>query len=219
MLSSAQTEPARYTLSEEIASSLTHGIGIILAIVGLVLLIVFATLRGEPPHIASATIFGASLVLMYTASTLYHGIQSPVAKPIFRVIDHCSIFVLIAGSYTPFTLISLHGSLGWTMFAIIWVVAFLGIIYKVYLSHKWKRGSLVFYLAMSWALLLAIKPLIASVQTGGLVLLFLGGLFYTGGTVFYLWRRLPYHHAIWHMFVLAGSICHYFSVLLYVMPS
>jgi hemolysin III len=210
--------PSRYSRGEEIANSLTHGLGIVLAVAGLVVLIVFAALYGNAWHIVSCSIFGAALILLYLASTLYHAIQHPAAKPILRILDHSAILVLIAGTYTPITLVSLHGPWGWTLFGVIWALATLGILIETTRLRRYRAGLLALYVIMGWAVVAAVKPMTHNVGAGGLWLLLSGGLAYTGGIVFYLWERLPYNHAIWHLFVLAGSALHYFAILLYVIP-
>jgi hemolysin III len=209
---------SRYSHGEEIASSLSHAIGIVLSIAGLAVLAAFAALHGGVWRIVSVSIYGTTLILLYTASTLYHGVPNPGAKPILRLLDHSAIFLLIAGTYTPYTLISLRGPWGWSLFALIWTLAVIGIA----LEMRQVRNRIVaamLYLGMGWVGIVAIKPLIASLAPGGLWLMFAGGLCYTLGVPFYLWKRLPYNHALWHLFVLAGSALQFFSILLYVLPS
>lgn len=208
----------RYTTGEEIANSLTHGLGIVLSITGLVVLTAFASLFGTVWHIVSCSIYGATQILLYTASTLYHSIPLPRAKAVLRVLDHSAVFLLIAGTYTPFLLVNLRGPWGWALFGVIWSLAIVGIALQGILIRQKTWVTTLPYLAMGWVALVGLKPLFESVAPGGLVLLFTGGLAYTVGTVFYVWRRLPYHHAIWHGFVLAGSVCHFFAILFYVIP-
>lgn len=207
-----------YTLGEEVAHALTHGLGVVLAIAGLTVMVARATLYGDAWHIVGAAIFGTTLVLMYTASTLYHSIPLPRAKKVLRVIDHSTIYLLIAGTYTPLTLVTLNGTVGWTLFGVVWGLALVGVVFKIFSTGRFEKLSLFIYLAMGWCVLVVIKPLIQTMPTGGLVLLVAGGLAYSGGVVFYLWERLRYHHAIWHGFVLAGSVLQYFAVLFYVIP-
>ena len=209
-----------YTLGEEIAHSVTHGVGILLSIGGLAVLVAFAALRGDAWHIVGCSIFGATLVLAYTASTVYHAIPGsfPRAKKVLRVLDHAAIYLLIAGTYTPFTLVNLRGPWGWTLFGVVWGMAVLGIVFKATLIGRLRVLSVAFYVVMGWLVLIAARPLGQSVALGGLVLLIAGGVVYTLGVAFYAWTRLPYHHAIWHGFVLAGSTLHFFAVLLYVVP-
>jgi len=208
----------QYTTREEIANSITHGLGILLSIAGLVILCVLACRHGDTWHIVSCTIFGSTLVLLYTASTLYHGIPHPRAKKILRVIDHSAIFLLIAGTYTPFTLVNLRGPWGWSLFGSIWGLALLGIILELTPLRRLRLLSLILYVGMGWAVVVAAKPLLESVAPQGLLLLAAGGLAYTLGIIFYVWRSLPHHHAIWHLFVLTGSVLHFFAVLFYVIP-
>jgi len=215
---SVKMEAARYTPGEEIANSITHGVGLVLSIAGLGVLTAYASLFGTIWHIVSCVIFGTTLILLYTASTLYHSIQAPRAKSIMRVLDHSAIFLLIAGTYTPFTLVSLRGVWGWTLFGVIWGLAAIGILFQTTLLHRWVAASLLLYVGMGWVVVAAIKPMLAAVAPGGLLLLLLGGLAYTSGIGFYVRRSMRYHHAIWHGFVLAGSALHFFAVLFYVIP-
>lgn len=207
-----------YSLGEEIAHSVTHGIGAVLSIAGLAVMVTLAALRGTAWHVVGSAIFGATLVFLYTASTLYHSIPHPRVKKVLRVFDHSAIFLLIAGTYTPFTLVSLRGGWGWTLFVIVWGLALVGIVYKITAKRRYRLLSVLLYVGMGWLVLVAVKPMVSSVAIPGLLLLLAGGLFYTLGLIFYVWKRLPYSHAVWHLFVLAGSICHYFAVLLYVIP-
>ena len=211
-------ESARYSLGEEIAHSVTHGLGVVLSIAGLAVMVTLAALRGNAWHVVSCSIFGVTLIFLYTASTLYHSIPHPGAKKVLRVFDHSAIFLLIAGTYTPFTLVTLRGGWGWTLFVLIWGLALVGIIYKITAKTRYRLLSVLLYLGMGWLVLVAIKPMVISVAMPGLLLLLAGGLCYTLGLIFFVWRSLPYSHAVWHLFVLAGSICHFFAVLLYVIP-
>jgi hemolysin III len=208
----------RYTVGEEIANSLTHGVGALLAIGGSAVLVTLAALRGDVWHVVSCSIYGAAMVVLYTASTLYHSITSPRAKEALQVFDHAAIFLLIAGTYTPFTLVSLRGPWGWSIFGVVWGLAAAGILLEIAFPNRWPALSLALYVAMGWVVVVAVKPLLSALPTGGLVLLLLGGLSYTGGIGFYAWKKLPYSHAIWHVFVLAGTILHFFAVLFYVVP-
>jgi hemolysin III len=210
-----------YSAGEEVAHALTHGLGVVLAIAGLCVMVARATLYGNAWHILVAAIFGTTLVLMYTASTLYHsipGAQLPNTKKILRIVDHSSIYLLIAGTYTPFTLVTLNGLWGWSLFALTWGLALAGVIFKLFATGRFEKLSLAIYLGMGWCVLLAIKPLVRTLEPGGLILLIAGGVAYSGGVGFYVWERLRYHHAIWHAFVLAGSVLQYFAVLFYVIP-
>ena len=215
---STRTQVARYSTAEEIANSITHGVGLLLAIAGLATLVAFAVLRGTAWHIVGCSIFGATLVLSYLTSTLYHSIPTARAKSILRIFDHCAIFLLIAGTYTPLMLVNLRGPWGWSILGVVWGIATLGIIFKVTMLRKWTVVSVVLYVAMGWVVVVATKPLLSAVAPAGLLLLLLGGLAYTGGVIFYGLRRMPYHHAVWHLFVLAGSVLHFFAVLFYVIP-
>ena len=212
------TEAPRYSLGEEIANSVSHGVGAALAVAGLAVLVAFASLNGTAWEIVGVSVFGATMVLMYTASTIYHAIPSMRAKRVLRVLDHSAIYLLIAGTYTPFTLGNLRGPWGWTLFGIVWALAVAGIVFKALALEKLGVLSVLFYLAMGWLVVIAARPLLAAVAPGGVVLLGAGGLCYTAGVGFYAWRRVPYHHFIWHLFVLAGTICHFFAVLFFVVP-
>jgi hemolysin III len=209
-----------YSLGEEIAHAITHGVGVLLAIVGLTVLVARAALYGNRWHVIASSVFGATLVLMYTASTLFHSIPNalPRAKHVLRIVDHSMIYFLIAGTYTPFTLVTLHGHWGWSLFAFTWGLAAAGVVFKIFATGRYEKLSLVIYLAMGWCAVVAIKPLLAHLAPVGLWLTAAGGLAYSGGVVFYLWERLRYHHAIWHLFVLAGSVLQYFAIFFYVVP-
>ena len=207
----------KQSLGEEIANSITHGIGAALATAGLTILVVFAALKGDAWRIVAFTIYGTSLVIMYTSSTLYHSITQKKAKRYFRIMDHSSIFLLIAGTYTPITLLSLRGTgWGWTMFGLIWGMAILGILFKLMFYGKLEKLSVVFYILMGLLAVIAIKPMLANLPTGLLIWIAIGGLSYTLGIIFYSWTKLPYSHSIWHLFVLGGSISHFFGILLYL---
>ncbi len=209
---------SNYSYREELANSITHGIGIVFAIGALVIMDVFAALFGDVWHIVSCSIFGATLIILYTASTLYHSIPIPKTKMLLRLIDHSAIFLLIAGTYTPFTLVNLRGPWGWSIFGAVWGIALLGVIFQVFLLRRWPLFSVGLYVGMGLIILIAIKPLVATLSPTGLKLLVAGGLAYIVGLIFYGWKRLPYSHAVWHLFVLTGSALHFFSVLFYVIP-
>lgn len=202
------------TKKEELWNAISHGIGFALAIPALVFLILKGAQSGKAIQVVSYTIFGASMLLLFLMSTLLHRMPVKVKK-LFSILDHSAIYVLIAGTYTPFALISLQGALGWTLFGIIWGLAVLGILFKVFFIHRYEFVSLIFYIVMGWLIVIAIKPLIQSITMQGFLLLLSGGLLYTVGAIFYAWRRIPYNHAIWHLFVIAGSVCMYFSIYLY----
>jgi hemolysin III len=208
----------RPSIGEEIANGVTHGVGAVLSVAALALMAAFAAVHGDAWHVVACSIFGTTLVILYAASSLYHSIPMPRAKDVFRVLDHSAIFLLIAGTYTPFTLVALRGPWGWAMFGVIWGLAILGVLFEA-TPVKVPRGvSIALYIVMGWAVVVAFKPLAAALPRGGLVLVFSGGAAYTGGLAFYGWRRLPYNHAVWHLFVLAGSVLHVLAVLLYVIP-
>ena len=207
----------RQSLGEEIANSITHGIGAALATAALTILLVFAALKGDAWQVVSFAIYGTSLVLMYTCSTLYHAFTHKRAKRYFRIMDHSSIFLLIAGTYTPITLLALRNTgWGWTIFSLIWGMAILGILFKFLFYGKLEKLSVVFYVAMGWLAIIAIKPMLANLPTGLLIWIAIGGLSYTLGIIFYAWTKLPFSHSIWHLFVLGGSISHFFGILLYL---
>jgi len=208
----------RYSLGEEIANSITHGIGILLAIAALCILTVFASRYGNAWHVVSVSVYGATLIMLYTASTLYHSIQNQRLKGFFQNLDHAAIYLLIAGTYTPFTLVSLRGPWGWGLFGVTWGLAVLGIVLQFVPVGQRKSISMMLYIGMGWAIIAATKPLIRSVEAGGILFLVLGGLAYTIGILFYVWKKQNYSHAVWHLFVLAGSVLHFFAVLLYVVP-
>ncbi|MBM9616927.1 hemolysin III family protein [Desulfobulbus rhabdoformis] len=207
---------SRYTPKEERANSWTHGFGTALAVAGLVILVVFSCLYGTVWHVVSCSVFGASLILLYLASTLYHAVPHKNAKEILRIIDHAAILILIAGTYTPISLVSLRGPWGWSLFGAIWGLALLGIVIETTWLRRYRAAMIGLYVTMGWAVVVAVKPMLRNIEQGGLWLLLSGGLAYTGGIVFYLWRRLPFNHAIWHLFVLAGSILHYCAILFYI---
>ncbi len=198
---------------EELANTLTHGVGAVLSVAGLAVLALVASRRGPAAVLVGCVVFGAALVVLYTASTLYHAVSHPRAKGVLRAVDHSAIFLLIAGTYTPFTLVSLRGPWGWSLFAVVWSLAVAGIALRLALRRRPTALFVALYLAMGWCVVVALRPLVAAVPPAGVALLVAGGLAYSVGVVFYLWRSLPYHHAIWHAFVLAGSGLHYAAVL------
>lgn len=214
---SDRTVPGAASVREEIASALTHGLGATAALAGGAVLITLAAVHGDGWQLAGAIVFGVSLLLLYLASTLYHAIQHPVAKGRLKVFDHCAIYVLIAGTYTPFTLIGLRGPWGWGLFTAIWLLALAGVVFKLFFTGRFKRLSTLIYVAMGWLVVVAIKPLLATLDGWTFAWLLAGGLFYTLGTIFYHRPALPYSHAIWHLFVIAGSVSHYVAVLAQVL--
>ncbi len=197
---------------------LTHAMGALLAIAALVWLVICAALAHDPRRIVAVSVYGTSLVLMYFASTCYHLVRPPRIKRMLRILDHASIYLLIAGTYTPILLISIRGYWGWSMFGVIWGLAGTGVILKLFLVDRFQTASVALYVLMGWLVLIGAKPLFAAIPGGGIFWLFAGGIAYTGGVIFYLWDRLPFNHAIWHLFVIAGSVCHFLAVLLYVLP-
>lgn len=207
-----------YDLKEEIANGITHGLGAVASIVGLAVLVGYAAMNGDAQDVTAVAIFGGSMILLYTSSTLYHSVPHDGARAVFKVLDHASIYILIAGSYTPFTLIALRGDMGWRLFTIVWSLAAVGVIFKVFFTGKFDKLSTMIYLGMGWSVVFYAKDVSAAIPDMGLWLLVAGGLSYTLGVAFYLWDKLPYNHAIWHLFVLGGTAFHYFSVLLYVVP-
>lgn len=212
----AQRGRRDYTLGEEIANSIIHGIGVGLSIAALTMLVVFAVQSGDSWKLASAIVFGVALVLEYAASTLYHSFPQPRVRHVFKVLDHAGIYMLIAGTYTPFTLVTMRNTGGSWMFAVVWSLAVTGIAMEAFWTYRPRWLSAAVYLAMGWLVVLAIRPLSAALDPTGVALLVAGGLAYTLGTFFYVMKRVPYFHAIWHVFVLAGSICHFLAVVMYV---
>ena len=204
---------APHSLREEFFNALTHGLGATAALAGGAVLITLAALFGDGWQLAGAIVFGICLLLLYLASTLYHAVQHPIAKARLKVFDHCAIYLLIAGTYTPFTLIGLRGPWGWGLFAAIWTLAVAGVIFKLFFTGRFKLLSTAIYIAMGWLVVVAIKPMWGALDGWTIGWLFAGGLFYTLGTVFYHRPSLPYSHAIWHLFVIGGSVCHYVSVM------
>ena len=207
-----------YTLAEELINSISHGTGALAAAGGMAVLIVFSALQGDVWKVVSSSIYGATMIMLYTFSALYHSFTDGKVKSVFRIFDHCSIFLLIAGSYTPFTLVTLREAtpaIGWTLFGVVWGAAIIGIALNIVSLEKFKVFSMICYIAMGWAVVFAIKPLIANLAKGGIILLASGGLAYTVGIIFYAIRK-KYMHSIWHFFVLAGTILQYFAVLFYV---
>ncbi|HOR02386.1 MAG TPA: hemolysin III family protein [Candidatus Syntrophosphaera sp.] len=205
--------PTKQSLGEEIANSITHGTGVGLSIAALVILVVFAARKGDTWKIASFSVYGATLIILYLASTLYHAITHPGLKRFFRVLDHCSIFLLIAGTYTPVTIGVMRGAWGWTLFGVIWALAIVGINLKIFALDRRKKLSLLIYLLMGWMIVIAVKPLLSYLEPASLIWLFVGGACYTLGIIFFVLKKLPFAHSVWHLFVLGGSICHFFAML------
>lgn len=208
-----QEKKTSYTAGEELAHSITHGIGALIGVAVLVLLVVFSAMRRSAWEVVSCSIYGATFILLYLGSTLYHAVQEPKAKRILKIIDHSAIYLLIAGTYTPYALSPLRGGLGWTIFGAIWGCALLGIGFKIFFTGRFKAFSLATYLLMGWFCVGAVKPLYRELTTAGFVFLAAGGLCYSVGAIFYAWKSLRWSHTVWHLFVLAGSLCHFFSIL------
>jgi len=207
------------SLGEEIANSVSHGLGLLAALAAFPVLVIVAHQRGNATGIVGASVFATTMVLLYLTSTLFHALPGCRAKRVFQILDHSAIYLLIAGTYTPFTLGVLRGVWGWTLFGLVWGLSLLGILFKVFFVDHFKIVSTTVYLVMGWLVVIALKPLLALVPSGGILWLLAGGVLYTIGVGFYAWRKLSYNHAIWHVLVLAGSICHYFAVLFYVLPA
>ncbi|MGE3609816.1 MAG: hemolysin III family protein [Bacteriovoracaceae bacterium] len=202
-----------YSFKEELLNSITHGIGVLFGIVAMTVLIVLASLYGSFEHIISYVIYGISFIVLYTASTLYHAIPHDSAKRILKICDHSAIYLLIAGTYTPFLILNLKGTLGFGLLGVVWGLAVLGIIFKLFYTGKFELLSTLLYIGMGWLIIFAIKPLSAALHPNGLLWLCIGGVTYTLGTIFYLTKRIPYNHALWHVFVLAGSVFHFVALI------
>ena len=218
-MSDARAEKASYSLGEEIANAVTHGVGALLSIVALIALVSIAAVWGTHWHLASAIVYGTTMFLLYMASTLYHAITHPKARHVFKIIDHAGIYLLIAGTYTPFTLVTIRNDGGWYLFAVVWTLALIGIAAEAFWVYRPKWLSAVVYLAMGWLALAMVRPLLQSLEPGGVWLLVAGGLAYTLGTVFYVLKRVRYMHAVWHLWVLAGTVLHFLAVMFYVFPA
>jgi hemolysin III len=212
MTKTTTSQKVFYSLGEEIANSVTHGIGLGLSVAGMTILVVLAAIYGDIWRVVSFSIYGSSLIILYLASTLYHSFQKPEIKRVFRILDHASIYLLIAGTYTPFTLVSLRGPWGWTIFGVVWAMALVGIAFKTVFIGRYEIVATAAYVLMGWVCVVAFRQMLVYVPSGGLTFLIIGGVVYTIGVIFYAWQKLPYNHAIWHLFVLGGSICHFFAV-------
>ncbi len=205
-----------FSIAEEIWHAITHGLGLALSIAGLTVLVAFAAMNGSPIAIVSSAIYGATLIILYGSSTLYHAITHQDIKKVFQKFDHASIYILIAGTYTPVTLVTLGGVWGWSIFSVVWSISIIGIYLKFAYPNRFEKLSLVLYVFLGWLIVIATKPMMENMESGGLWLLLAGGLSYSFGVIFYVKDHLPYYHAIWHLFVLGGSILQYFMVLFYV---
>lgn len=207
-----------YSEKEELINIISHAVGFVLSMAALIFLVYYSIIAGTVWHIVSFSIYGSSLIILYLASTLYHAAKEPKKRAHLKVFDHAAIYVLIAGTYTPFLLVSLNGPWGWSLFAVVWTAAIAGIILKVFFAGRYIKTSTMAYILMGWVIIIAIKPLMENLSAGGLHWLFAGGIFYSIGAVFYIFKKLQYNHAIFHFFVLGGSICHFISVFFYVLP-
>ncbi len=205
-----------YTLGEELFNSISHGVGALGAIACCAVIVVFAALTRDPWKIVSASVYGTCMILLFLFSTLYHSLTNATAKKVFRAFDHLGIFLLIAGSYTPITLVTLRGPLGWTLFGVVWGAAVLGIVFNAISVERFKKFSMIAYIATGWTVVLAIVPLVRSIPLPGIILMVIGGLMYTIGIVFYKMKKIRYMHSVWHLFVLAGALFQYFAILFYV---
>ena len=212
------SDVSAYPLAEEIANSVTHGLGVALAVTALCVLVVLAARHGGARHVIGALVFGTTLVAMFLASTLYHAIPHARAKRVLQLFDHAAIYLAIAGTYTPFMLVTIGGVRGWTLLAIVWFAGIAGITLRAVFGRRAHVLRVILYVVMGWTGIVVFRPLLAGVGAGGAALVFGGGVVYTLGIVFYSWQRLPYHHAIWHLFVLGGSLLHFLAVLWYVIP-
>lgn len=206
------------TASEELANSLTHGLGLVMSLVAAPVLIIAAAATADPWRIVAVSIYAATLILLYAASTVYHSVRSLKLKSAMQRVDHAAIYLLIAGTYTPFMLISLRGPWGWTIFGVVWALALIGVLLKGAYGARLPALSTSLYLAMGWLIVIAIRPMSMHVAPMGMKWLALGGLLYTGGVVFYVWEKIRFSHAVWHLFVLGGSLAHFFAVLWYALP-
>lgn len=208
----------RHHLLDELLSSVTHGVGVALSVVGTVVLITAASRLGDLWKIVSFSVFGASLILLYLASTLYHSTRHPKLRQGFQMLDHCAIFLLIAGTYTPFLLVNMRGPVGWTLFGVIWGLALTGVILKLIFGQRYKLARVIIYLTMGWLIIFASSTLVETLSSHAIGLTLAGGIIYTLGVIFYLGHRIPFNHAIWHLFVMAGSACHFYAVYYGVLP-
>ncbi|MDZ7833468.1 MAG: hemolysin III family protein [Desulfobacterales bacterium] len=211
-----EKEPPKYGLGEEIVNSVTHGVGAVLAVIGLIMLILYAGNYRDIWRVVGFSVFGASLFMLYLSSTLYHAFPNGRIKHFLRLMDHSAIFMLIAGTYTPVLLVAMRGPWGWTLFGLIWTLALVGLIFELAFLGRFKKISLAIYIGMGWLAVIAVKPMLTMLPEGLLIYIVAGGLLYTTGIVFYVSKRLPYHHAIWHVFVLAGSVLHFLGLLFYL---
>ncbi|MGC5327848.1 PAQR family membrane homeostasis protein TrhA [Brevibacillus sp. SYSU BS000544] len=207
-----------YSKREEIANAITHGIGIVFSVIALVLLLLNSIPTGSLWHIVSLTIYGATMILLYVCSTLLHSFPEGKIKDFFEILDHSAIYLFIAGTYTPFLFLVVKGSLSWVLFGLVWGLAVFGVVFKAFFVKRFNLLSTLVYIIMGWLIVIAWRSLVETLPTPGMTLLVIGGLLYTIGTIFYVWRAFPFHHAVWHIFVLGGTAVHFFAVLFYVLP-
>ncbi|SER00073.1 hemolysin III [Piscibacillus halophilus] len=205
-----------FTRKEEAVNAFTHGLGALLSIAGLVILIIFSSIHGTVWHVVSVTVYGVTMLIMYLSSTIVHALKDGRAKDIFLFIDHSSIYLFIAGTYTPILLVLLRGPIGWTLFGVIWGVSILGIIFKIFFVKRFMVVSTLIYIFLGWFIVFVWNPLAQEMAVRGLIFLVIGGILYSVGSIFYMWRGFPYHHAVWHLFVVAGSAFHFFAILFYI---
>lgn len=204
---------------EEVFNTVTCGIGLCLSIAALTVLVIFASIRGDVLKIISFSIYGTSLVGLFLFATLYHWIRSEKAKHVFEILDHCAIYILIAGTYTPFTLVTLKGAWGWSLFGVVWGLTVAGIVFKAFFVKKFKVFSVTIYLLMGWLVAIALQPLMKNLAIQGICWLAAGGIIFSLGVIFYVFKKLPFHHVIWHLFVIVGCACHFCSIFFYVLPA
>ncbi len=210
--------PKVYSQHEEKLNVLSHGLGLLLSVAALVFLVIRAVGHGDVWHIVSFSIYGASMIMLYLASTLFHASKNPVRRRRLNIFDHASIFVLIAGTYTPYLLVTLNGPWGWSLFGVVWGIALVGVVLKIFYTGRFRLASTIMYVLMGWVIIIAIKPLVQNLEPGGLWLLVIGGILYMVGAALYMIQKIPYNHAIFHLFVLLGSACHFFSIYYFVLP-
>ncbi len=211
-------DPLEYTLAEEVLHAVTHGAGALLSIAGLSWMLYIAIPTADPWRITASVVYGSSLIMLFLASTVYHTFHRSPHKHLYKLLDHCAIYLLIAGTYTPFLLVALRSSTGWWLFGTIWALATAGVLTKLWFRHRFPKLALASYLLMGWLVVIAAPQVVDAIGTGGMIWLLAGGLSYTIGAVFYAAKRVSYNHAIWHVFVLAGGVCHFVAVVLYVLP-
>jgi hemolysin III len=208
-----------YSPQEQLANRVTHGVAALASVPALVVLITTAIRTGDPYRVVSSAVFAGSLTVLYSISTLYHSVRNQRVRYFFRILDHAGIYLVIAATYTPFTLVSLRARHGWLLFSVVWTLAVAGMVFKSLMPHRLRFLAGVFYIGLGWLIVVDLEGLLAAVPAGGITWLLAGGLFYTVGIIFYAFRQIPYNHAIWHAFVMAGSFCHYWAVLWYVLPT